>query len=140
VIARPSSGDVARCLPDEALSCELASVPATSQILGKADHLLRLGTAGVITPRQLIDAIEALPTAPWPARYRATVHGGRIQLTLPAAAIADYGDAAASRHFAEAGLDVDLTIVSDDRAASLRHTRSDLLENTFATEHALVGA
>jgi hypothetical protein len=94
----------------------------------------------VITPRQVIDAIEALPTEPWPARYRASAHGGRIQLALPAAAITGYGNAAARRHFAEAGLDVDLTIVSDDQATSLRHTRSDLHETTFASRQALIGA
>jgi phenylacetate-coenzyme A ligase PaaK-like adenylate-forming protein len=139
-VFRYDTRDVARRLPDGPLSCEASGIPAISQILGKADSLLRLGPADVITPRQLIDAIEALPTSPWPARYRATAHGGRIQLTLPAAAITDYGEAAARRHFAEAGLDVDLTIVSDDQATSLRHTRSDLREATFNTQHALVGA
>jgi phenylacetate-CoA ligase len=139
-VFRYDTRDVARSLGGEALSCELAGVPATSQILGKADQLLHLSPAGVVTPRQLIDAIEALPTAPWPARYRATAVGHRIQLTLPAAAVSDYGEAAARRHFAEAGLDVDLAIVSDDQAGALRHTRSDLRETTFATQHALVGA
>src|ERR1022692_3462285 len=139
-VFRYDTRDVARCLPAEALSCELAGMPATSQILGKADHLLTLGSADAVTPRQLIDAVEALPTAPWPARYRATAHDGRIQLTLPTAAISGYGEAAARRHFAEAGLDVQLAIVSDDQAASLRHTRSDLRETAFASQPALVGA
>jgi phenylacetate-CoA ligase len=138
-VFRYDTRDVARCLPGEALGCELAGMPATSQILGKADHLLPLG-ADVVTPRQLIDAVEALPTAPWPARYRATAQGGRIKLTLPTAAISDYGEAAAGRHFAEAGLDVQLAIVSDDQATSLRHTRSDLRETAFASQPALVGA
>ena len=34
-----------------------------------------------MTPRQLIEAIDALPTQPWPARFRATLdahrHGSR---------------------------------------------------------------
>ena len=139
-VFRYDTRDVARRLPDEPLACELAGMPATSQILGKADHLLRLGADDAVTPRQLIDAVEALPTAPWPARYRAAVRDGRIRLTLPAAAISDYGETAARRHFADAGLDVDLSIVSDDQAASLRHTRSDLRESTFASQPALVGA
>jgi len=139
-VFRYDTRDIARCLPGEALSCELAGIPATSQVLGKADHLLHLGPAGVVTSRQLIEAIEALPTAPWPARYRAAAHSGRIQLTLPAAAIAGYGDAAAQRHFAEAGLDVDLVIVGDDQATSLRRARSDLHETMFATEQVLTGA
>ena len=139
-VFRYDTRDIARCLPGEALTCELAGIPATSQVLGKADHLLSLSPAEVVTSRQLIEAIEALPTAPWPARYRAAAYGGRIQLTLPAAAIAGYGDAAAQRHFAEAGLDVDLVIVGDDQASSLRHTRSDLHETMFAAEQALIGA
>ncbi|HEX8008776.1 MAG TPA: hypothetical protein VF482_20390, partial [Trebonia sp.] len=139
-VFRYGTGDVARCLPDAPLRCELADIPATSQIHGKADQLLRLPGGEVVTPRQLIEAIEALPAEPWPARYRATARDGRIRLTLPASAIADYGEAEARRHFAAAGLDIDLDIVGDDQAASLRRTRSDLHETTFASQHALVGA
>jgi phenylacetate-coenzyme A ligase PaaK-like adenylate-forming protein len=133
-VFRYDTRDVVRCLPADALGCELAGIPATSQILGKADHLLWLG-AEVISPRQLVEAIEALPTAPWPARYRATVRDGRIQLTLPAGAISGFGEAEASRHLTAAlGIaDVDLVIVPDDQAGSLRRTRSDLHETTFAT-------
>jgi phenylacetate-coenzyme A ligase PaaK-like adenylate-forming protein len=139
-VFRFDTRDVARCLPDAPLRCELAGVPATSQILGKADHLLRLPGGEVVTPRQLIEAIESLPAEPWPARYRAAACDGRIRLTLPASAIAGYGEAEARRHFAAAGLDTDLDIVGDDQAASLRHTRSDLHEIMFASQHALVGA
>jgi phenylacetate-coenzyme A ligase PaaK-like adenylate-forming protein len=139
-VFRYDTRDVVRVLPDEPLTCELAGIPATNQVLGKASQLLYLGPDEVITPRQLINAIEALPTAPWPARYRAEVAGGRVRLILPAAAVNGYGETAARRHFAEAGLDVDLDIVSDDQAGSLRHTRSDLRETAFAAPQALVGA
>ena len=138
-VFRYDTRDVIRRLPDVPLTCELAAVPATSPILGKADHLLPLGRGRVITPRDLITAIEALPSAPLPARYRASLRGGRIQLVLPAAAVAGYGEVAARLHFAEAGLDVDLTI-TDDPPTSLRHTRSDLREATFANQHSLIGA
>jgi len=141
-VFRYDTRDVARCLPDEPLSCELAGIPATSQVLGKAGDLLRPrpGAADVVTPRQLVDAIEALPTEPWPARYRASAADGRIRLILPAAAIAGYGEAAARRDFRERGLAADLVVVPDDQALSLRHTRSDLRETTFATPPALTGA
>jgi phenylacetate-coenzyme A ligase PaaK-like adenylate-forming protein len=139
-VFRYDTRDVARCLPDTPLRCELADVPATSQILGKANQLLRLPGGEVVTPRQLTEAIEALPAEPWPARYRAIACDGRIRLTLPVGAIAGYGEADAVRHFAAAGLDIDLDIVGDDQAASLRHTRSDLHETTFASQHALAGA
>ena len=138
-VFRYDTRDVARALADEPLSCEMADVPATSQILGKAGDLLHAAT-GVATPRQLVDAIEALPTAPWPARYRAAVHEGRIALTLPASAIADYGEAAAREHFADAGLDVELSIADDGRARPMRHTRSDLHETSFSASQVLVGA
>jgi phenylacetate-CoA ligase len=139
-VFRYDTRDVARCLPDAPVHCELAGVPATSQILGKADHLLRMPGGEVVTTRQLIEAIESLPAEPWPARYRAATRDGRIRLTLPASAIADYGEAEARQHFAAAGLDVDLDIVGDDQAASLRGTRSDLHEAMFASQHALAGA
>ena len=141
-VFRFDTRDVVRCLADGPLGCELAGVPATSQILGKADHLLYLGSGDVVTPRQLVDAIEGLPTQPWPARYRAIADDGRIRLILPAAAIAGFGEAAARRHLAEAlgGLDVDLAIVDDNQARALRQTRSDLRETTFASEPVLVGA
>lgn len=139
-VFRYDTRDIARCLPEEPLTCELAGIPATSQILGKAGDLLHLGPDEVVTPRQIVSAIEALPTMPWPARYRAAVSEGRLQLTLPAVAIEGYGEAAARRHFAEAGLDADLIVVADDRATSLRHTRSDLHEAVFGRQQALVGA
>jgi phenylacetate-CoA ligase len=139
-VFRYDTRDVARRLPEAPLRCELAGIPATSQILGKADHLLRLPGGEVVTSRQLIEAIEALPAEPWPARYRAAARDGRIRLTLPDSAIAGCGEAEARRHFAAAGLDTDLDIVGDDQAASLRHTRSDMHETTFASQHALVGA
>jgi phenylacetate-coenzyme A ligase PaaK-like adenylate-forming protein len=141
-VFRFDTRDVVRCLPDGPLGCELAGIPATSQILGKADHLLSVGDGDVVTPRQLVDAIESLPAQPWPARYRATAGDGQIRLVLPAAAIAGFGEAATRRHLAEAlgVLDLDLSVVDDDQARRLRQTRSDLRETTFASEPVLVGA
>ncbi|MFI9388381.1 phenylacetate--CoA ligase family protein [Kutzneria sp. NPDC052558] len=139
-VLRYDTRDMVRMLPDEPLTCELAAVPATSHLLGKADHLMRLGSSTVITPRQLVEAVEALPTRPWPARFRADVHNGRIRLTLPTAAIAGLGEAAAGRRLADLGLDVDLVIVGDDQARSLRPVRSDLHERTFVAGPALIGA
>jgi phenylacetate-CoA ligase len=139
-VFRYDTRDVVRMLPEDPLTCEVAGLPATSALLGKADDLLRLGPHDVISPRQLVEAVEALPTRPWPARYRATVHEGRLLLTLPKAAIAGFGEAATRRHFAEAGLDVDLLVVGDEEATSLRHLRSDLHETTFAARTATIGA
>jgi phenylacetate-coenzyme A ligase PaaK-like adenylate-forming protein len=139
-VFRYDTRDVVRCLPDETLTCEVAGLPGTGPIVGKASQLVRLGPDDIVTPRQLIEAIEALPSRPWPARYRADVHDGRIRLTLPISAITGLGDTEAARHFADRGLDVDLAFVGDDEATSLRSVRSDLHETTFAARPALIGA
>src|SRR5207244_12972711 len=60
-VFRYDTRDVVRCLPDEALTCEVAGIPGTGPIVGKADQLLRLGATDIVTPRQLVDAVEALP-------------------------------------------------------------------------------
>jgi phenylacetate-coenzyme A ligase PaaK-like adenylate-forming protein len=139
-VFRYDTRDVVRRLPDEPLTCEVSGLPGTSQILGKADQLLRTGSE-TVTPRQLIEAIDALPTEPWPARYRATLdESGKIVLTLPEYAIAGLGHVAAVSHFADRGLDVDLGLVPDDEAGSLRPLRCDLRETTFVTRPALIGA
>jgi phenylacetate-coenzyme A ligase PaaK-like adenylate-forming protein len=139
-VFRYDTRDIVRCLPAEALTCENSAIPATSQVLGKAGSLITLGNGDVITPRQLINAIEALPAQPWPARYAAAECDGRLRLTLTEAAIAGYGEAATRRHLAEAGIEADLMVVGDEQAGLLRRTRSDLHETSFAAPQALIGA
>jgi phenylacetate-CoA ligase len=139
-VFRYDTRDVVRCLPGDALTCELAGLPGTGPIEGKADHLMRLGPTDVVTSRQLIDAIEALPTKPWPARFRAAVDDGRIRLTLPVSAVAGLDQAEVACHFADRGLDLDIALVGDEEASALRPLRSDLHEMTFAARPALIGA
>jgi phenylacetate-coenzyme A ligase PaaK-like adenylate-forming protein len=130
-VFRYDTRDLVRRLPDQPLDCELAGVPATSSVLGKAGQLLR--PAGQpVTPRDLVEAYEALPTRPWPARFAARTDGDRLLLTVPAAAVDGYGHAAAVAHFADRGLDVNLAVIADERAAALRPLRCDLRETTFA--------
>jgi phenylacetate-CoA ligase len=136
---RYDTRDVVRLL-DEPLTCEVAGLPGTGPIVGKADNLVRLGPNDIVTPRQVVDAIEALPTRPWPARYRMAAHNGRIRLTMPKSAINGFGEAEAVTHFADHGLDVDLAFVGDDEARSLCPLRSDLHETTFAGRPAFIGA
>jgi phenylacetate-coenzyme A ligase PaaK-like adenylate-forming protein len=139
-VFRYDTRDVIRRLPDEPLTCEVAGLPGVSKIVGKVDQLLRTG-AEVVTPRQLVEAVEALPSEPWPARFRAVLDdSGKIVLTLPEHAIAGLGHVGAVAHFAERGLDVDLGLVPDDEAQSLRPLRCDLRETTFVARPALIGA
>jgi phenylacetate-coenzyme A ligase PaaK-like adenylate-forming protein len=139
-VFRYDTRDVVRCLPGTATTCELAGLPGTGAILGKADQLLRLGPTDVVTPRQLVEAVEALPSRPWPARFHTAVHNGRIRLTLPVSAVTGLDESEVARHFADRGLDLDLDIVGDDEATALRHLRSDLHETTFGARPALIGA
>jgi phenylacetate-CoA ligase len=136
-VFRYDTRDVVRRLPDEPLDCDLAGVPATSAILGKAGQLLWPGSRPV-TPRDLVEACEALPTRPWPARFAAEARDGRILLRLPVSAVDGYGLRAATDHFADRGLPVDLALVPEAQAAALRPLRCDLHETTFA-EPALAG-
>ena len=137
-VFRYDTRDLVRQLPDEPLSCELAGVPATSAILGKAGQVLWLG-ARAVTTRDLVEAYDALPTRPWPSRFAAEALERRIRLTVPAAALDGYGEAAAVGHFADRGLDVDLAIVADEDATLLRPLRCDLRETTFAAPPVLAG-
>jgi len=139
-VFRYDTRDVVRCLAADALSCELAGLPGTGPIEGKADQLVRLDSGEVVTPRQLTEAVEALPSQPWPARFSATLRDGRLRLTLPASALAGLDEAEALRHFAEHGLEPDVALVGDDEATALRPLRSDLHETTFSARPALIGA
>jgi phenylacetate-coenzyme A ligase PaaK-like adenylate-forming protein len=138
-VFRYDTRDVVRRLPDEPLSCEMAGLPATSAILGKADQIIRLGPDDVVTPRTLVEAVESLPSQPWPARFRVTVRDGRPSLMLPAAAVAGLGEQATRQHLLEHGLDMDVVVVDDDEAVSLRNLRCDLHETTFVAQPALIG-
>jgi phenylacetate-coenzyme A ligase PaaK-like adenylate-forming protein len=139
-VFRYDTRDLVRPLDTATLRCELAGMPATSPILGKADQLIRLGPDDAVAPRQFVEAVEALPTRPWPARFRAELRDGRLRLTLPESAIDGFGHAAAVEHFADHGLDVDLALVSGEAALDLRPLRCDLRETTFVGRPALIGA
>jgi phenylacetate-CoA ligase len=138
-VFRYDTRDVVRRLPEDELDCELAGVPATSPVLGKSSQLVRLGPAEVVTPRQLAEAVEALPSQPWPGRFRAQLADGRLRLTLPESALDGLSEAGAREHFAQHGLDVELALVPDAAAVSLRPLRSDLRETTFVNATALIG-
>ena len=139
-VFRYDTRDVVRRLPDEPLSCELAGIPGTSQVLGKASHLLRLsagrGDHAPAAGRRDRGAAHRAVAGPVPGRTP-----GRPGAAHPAGrrdrrVRRGRGPPAPRR----SGLDVDLVIVGDDQAASLRHTRSDLRETTFVAPQALIGA
>jgi phenylacetate-coenzyme A ligase PaaK-like adenylate-forming protein len=130
-VFRYDTRDIVRQLPDAPLTCELAGVPATSRILGKADHVLRIGDV-VVTLRDLVEVVEDLPAHPWPARFGATVDDGRMQLHMPGDVLAGTSATDVRRRLAERGVHVDVSTVLDHRKdAQIRPLRADLLETTF---------
>ncbi len=131
-VFRYDTRDIVRRLPDAPLACELAGVPGTSRILGKADHLLHAGDE-VITLRDLVEVVEDLPAQPWPARFAAAVHEDRVQLRLPADVLVGTSTTDLRRRLADRGLDVEVATVADARpGVQIRPLRADLLETTFA--------
>lgn len=68
LLLRLLSGDVVRRLPDESMHCELAQLPATSRLLGKHRHLTRFA-GRLVTPRDILELIEADPAAILPSRW-----------------------------------------------------------------------
>jgi hypothetical protein len=139
-VFRYDTRDVVRALPTDHRGCEAATAPASGVVLGKADALLRLPTGTVVTPRDLVEAVESLPTCPWPARYAAEVVDGRLRLTLPESAVAGLGHAGTREHLASCGVEADLAVVDDAEARSLRTVRSDLHETTFVSSAQPIGA
>jgi phenylacetate-CoA ligase len=135
-VFRYDTRDAVRRLPAGELTCEVAGLPATSAIVGKADQLLWLGADDVVTPRELAEAVEALPSQPWPGRFRAQVTDGRLRLSLPVAAVSGLTESDVLDHFGRRGLDVRINIVADEQAVSLRPLRSDLHETTFVARPA----
>jgi phenylacetate-coenzyme A ligase PaaK-like adenylate-forming protein len=131
-VLRYDTRDVVRRLPDEELGCELAGTPGTSRILGKADQLLRVG-GRLVTPRELIELYEGLPSEPWPARFQASVDGDRVLLSVPGSVSGDV--AALEGRFRAVGIPVQIRVVDGDPTGRrLRTVRADLVETTFAKE------
>jgi phenylacetate-coenzyme A ligase PaaK-like adenylate-forming protein len=127
---RYDTRDLVRRLPDAPLTCEMANVPATSHILGKADHVLST-RAGAVMPREIIEVLDALPGARWPMRYRTDVTDGRLRLELAAACAADNSPADIAGRLAAAGIDATVSL-TDAEGHQLRRYRCDLVEHSFA--------
>ncbi|MEA2142008.1 MAG: hypothetical protein QOI64_438 [Solirubrobacteraceae bacterium] len=134
-VFRYDTRDVVRQLADGALDCSLSGTPATSQILGKADHLLRV-RGSVVTLREIVEACEALPGEPWPARFCARALPGGLELTLSQDTAGGLTADEVADHIAldERGLPVVCTVLDGPTPAALRPLRADLIESTFTGE------
>jgi phenylacetate-CoA ligase len=127
-VFRYDTRDVVRALPD-GLDCELAAIPAVSPILGKANRLLHT-PAGLVTPRDLVEALDEIPGVEWPVRYRAQVLDGKLHVTL-ASEHASPGDI--TERLGARGIDAVAEVVrlGPDEARALCPLRCDLEEKTF---------
>ncbi|MEV0409150.1 AMP-binding protein [Actinoallomurus sp. NPDC050550] len=127
-VFRYDTRDVVRALP-ERLDCELAGIPAVSQVLGKANRLLDTA-AGLVTPRDIIEALDELPGAEWPVRHRAQVVDGKLHVTVVSehASPVDVTERLGTR-----GIDAVAEVVrlGPDEARALCPLRCDLEEKTF---------
>jgi phenylacetate-CoA ligase len=140
-VFRYDTRDVVRQLPNEALTCELAGMPATSRILSKADQLLEVN-GQTVTTRELVETLEALPAQPWPARFQARVSNDEIELRLTEQALADTPKEEIERRFRAAGIELRVAEppVPEQEGPQLRPLRADLLETTFAAREAALVA
>jgi phenylacetate-coenzyme A ligase PaaK-like adenylate-forming protein len=134
-VFRYDTRDVVRRLPEGSLTCSLAGVPATSRILGKAGHMLRVG-GRVVTARELVEACEALPGQPWPARFSARALPDRLELSVSEDTAGSLSAEELARHIAADahGLAVSCNLVAGPAAAALRPLRADLRETSFSPE------
>lgn len=133
-LLRYDTRDVVRRLPEEELTCELAGMPATSAIEGKADQFLSPHSHPV-TPRQIVEAIESLAPASGPARFCLETTGGQAVLRLPAGTPRGVDDGALRDRLAKAGLAVQVERTAlPGRQPAHRRVRADLREITFTSQ------
>ncbi|MCB5183284.1 phenylacetate--CoA ligase family protein [Streptomyces antimicrobicus] len=135
-VLRYNTGDVVRTLDgDGEADCELAAVPAVSQILGKAGRLYRTAD-GVVTPRDVVEALDGTPGLPFPLRHRAaTGDDGRLHVEL---ASRELSAAEVTELLRAQGIDARVSVLPLDDAEAARRfpLRCDLLEHTFTRSHA----
>jgi phenylacetate-CoA ligase len=134
-VFRYDTRDVVRRLPEGSLTCSQAGVSATSRILGKAGHMLRVG-GRVVTARELVEACEALPGQPWPARFSARARPDRLELSVSEDTAGALSAEELARHIAADadGLAVSCNLVAGPASATLRPLRADLRETSFSPE------
>jgi phenylacetate-coenzyme A ligase PaaK-like adenylate-forming protein len=133
-VLRYNTGDVVRTLDGEP-DCELAAVPAVSQILGKAGLLHRTADS-TVTPRDILEALEGTPGLPWPLRHRARVgDDGRLHLEVASKEVTAV-EVTERLHAKDIDADVTVLPLGDEESTRRFPLRCDLLEHTFTRSHA----
>jgi len=133
-LLRYDTRDMVIRLAEDDVACELAGMPATSAILGKADQLAML-QGRPVTPRQIVEVIDSLAPISGPARFGLEQAGGQTVLRLPGSTPWGLDDDALRDRLARAGLAVRVERSSQpqDRPSG-RKVRADLREITFTSQ------
>lgn len=130
LLLRLFSGDVVRTLAGDP-DCELAMLPATSRVLGKHEHLWRVGDRTVV-PRDVLELVESDAAARLPARWavRAEPDGLELHVLGDDPGLADRLTARGVEH----GLPLSRVVVHGERATMppTAPVRADLRERHFA--------
>jgi phenylacetate-coenzyme A ligase PaaK-like adenylate-forming protein len=130
LLLRLFSGDVVRRLADDDLGCELAQLPATSRVLGKDGHLYSFA-GRTVTPRDVLELVEADPAARFPSRWSLQTGTDGLELHI----LGD--DPQASDRIRKRGLEQEIplarVIVHGERATMppTAPVRADLRELSF---------
>jgi phenylacetate-coenzyme A ligase PaaK-like adenylate-forming protein len=99
LLLRYDTGDVARVLP-EPPECSMRHLPATSDLLGKQKHAVRLGDGRWVFSRDVLEAVESVEAAPLPGRCRWEAAPGGLKVWVVVREESDW--AAARRALGEA--------------------------------------
>lgn len=127
-VLRYDTRDLVRTVADDDLRCELAGTPGTSLILGKSDR----GLAAVLD-RDLIEALEAAPSRPWPLRYVIESRAGHPLVHVRADQFTGMSADEVTRLLFAYGVSADVTLDDDlpNVGPGRRMVRADLMETTF---------
>lgn len=140
MLVRYRTGDLVRRLPDEPFDCELAALPATSPIVGRARHY-----AGGPTTRQVLEVVQAERAVPLPTRHSLDGDPANPNLYVVAPGHSPRLLSRLEERATAAGLavaQIRLVESADDLPQPCR-VRADLYEHSFETsrheQHAALG-
>ncbi|GAB2941081.1 phenylacetate--CoA ligase family protein [Nonomuraea fastidiosa] len=127
LLIRYRTGDLVRRLPDEPYGCELALLPATSQVLGRAT-----GYGGGPTARDVLEVLQRVREVPLPTRYALTGDPVKpdLHVVAPPGALGRIEELATARSLQVSKI---LLVDGADDLPKPCRVRADLYEHSFET-------